>query len=169
MDNCPIRRIPLMLISKRKERQGFAQLDFRFRDEQGGPVNDYVITLGAIVNGVARPSKTVAHTHKNKITPNHFMVFINLKELEPHLVYFIKLIADSNSDLFSFQPKVLNIPAPANSITDIITVDQTTQIDVILSRDPGKNLFIFHKGDDDALHVKWNRDGVITDTNMKVM
>jgi hypothetical protein len=152
----------------RQKRQGFAQLEFRFRDEEGGPVDDYVITLGVIVNGVERPSKTIVHTHKNKITPNHFMVFINLKELEPDLTYFIRLNSESNSNLFSYSPDPLQTQAPANSITDIIIQDQTTQIDVILSRIPSKNLFVFHKGDDKELHVKWNRDGVITKKRRRV-
>lgn len=152
----------------RQKRQGFAQLDFRFRDEEGRPVDDYVFTLGAIVNGVRRPSKTIVHTHKNKICPNHFMVFINLKELEPQLPYFIDLNSESNSRLFSYSPDPLEIAAAANSITQIIEKDQTTQIDVVLSRNPSENLFVFHKGDDNQLHVKWNRDGIIKKKKMRV-
>jgi hypothetical protein len=145
----------------RQKRQGFAQLDFRFRDEEGMPVDDYVVTLGAIVKGVRRPSKTIVHTHKNKICPNQFMVFVNLKELEPQLPYFIDFNSDSNSKLFSYEPDPLEIKASPGSIKEIIEQDQTTQIDVILSRIPSENLFVFHRGDDNQLHVNWNRDGKI--------
>lgn len=148
-------------IETRKKRQGFAQLDFRFRDEDGRPVNDYGFTLGAIVNGKRRPSKTVAHTHKNTVTPNHFTVFINLKELEPNLSYFIDINSNSGSELFGYSPDPLVITANPHDITNIITVDQTTQIDVILARNPSSNLFVFHSGNDKYLHVKWDRKGEV--------
>jgi hypothetical protein len=152
----------------RRIRPGFAQLDFRFRDEQGRPVDDYVFKLGAIVDGKELPSETVIHTHKNEITPSHFTVFIDLSKLEPHLSYFIDLNSESGSPLFNFYPDPLRMIAPETAITDIIIRDQTTQIDVILSREPSGNLFTFHRGDDPDLHVKWNRKGVITAINLGI-
>lgn len=146
---------------RKGKRQGYAQIDFRFHDEEGKPVDDYVFTLGATVNGKRVPSKTIVHTHKNKIHPNHFTVFINFKELEPKYSYFMDLNSDSGSELFRYSPDPLRITAKPNDITNIIHKDQTTQIDVILSRNPSDNLFVFHKGDDKQLHVKWNRDGVL--------
>lgn len=143
----------------RIEKQGYAQLDFRFKDEDGRPVDDYVFTLGAMVKGKRKSSKTVAHTHKNTVHPNHFTVFINLRELEPHLTYFIDINSDSGTELFSYAPDPLVITAGPNDVTNIIKVDQTTQIDVILSRNPSQNLFVFHRGDDKNLHVKWDRMG----------
>lgn len=146
----------------RKKRRGFAQLDFRFRDDQGEPIDDYVFKLGAIVKGKRRASNAVAHTHKNKIDPNHFTVFINLKELEPKYAYFIEFGADSGSDLFHYKPDLYVQPVDAHRITEIIAEDQTTQIDVTLSREPSENLFVFHRGDDQKLHVRWNRKGEVT-------
>lgn len=143
----------------RSRKQGYAQLDFRFHDEEGKPVDDYVFTLGAVVNGREVPSKTVVHTHKNKVNPNHFTVFINLKKLEPKYSYYIDLNSESGSNLFSYSPDPLRRTAEPNDITNIIHIDQTTQIDVILSRNPSDNLFVFHKGNDPQLHVKWDRDG----------
>jgi hypothetical protein len=145
----------------RNKRQAYAQLDFRFHDQDGRPVDDYVFTLGAIVNNRRKPSKTVAHTHKNTVHPNHFTVFINLKELEPHLTYFIDINSESGSELFSYKPDPLVITAEPHVITNIINEDQTTQIDVILSRIPSENLFVFHRGDDKDLHVEWNRKGKV--------
>jgi hypothetical protein len=147
---------------------GFAQLDFRFRDEDGQPVEDYVFKLGAIVDGEERPSDTVVHTHKNEIDPSHFTVFINLEVLEPHLVYFIDFNSESDSVLYNFKPDPLRVTAESHTITDIIKKDQTTQIDVVLSRRPERNLFVFHSGDDPDLHVKWNRKGEITATNLDI-
>ena len=66
----------------RKKRQGFAQLDFRFRDEEGVPIKDYSVVLGAIVNGKRKASKTVVDTHKNKLDGSCFTAFINLKKAE---------------------------------------------------------------------------------------
>ena len=148
-------------IETRSKKQSFAQLDFRFKDEDGRPVDDYLFTLGAMVNGKRKPSKTVCHTHKNTVHPNHFTVFINLKELEPHLTYFIDINSESGCELFSYSPDPLVITAEPNDITNIIVEDQTTQVDVILSRNPSGNLFVFHKGDDKDLHVKWDRKGIV--------
>ncbi len=146
----------------RRVRPGFAQLDFRFRDDQGAPIDDYVFKLGAIKNGREVPSRTIAHTHKNKNDPGHFTVFINLKELEPRLVYFIEFDADSGSDLFQYKPDPYRATVSPHGITEIITEDQTTQLDVTLSREPSENLFVFHRGDDPKLHVRWNRAGKVT-------
>lgn len=152
----------------RGKRQGFAQLDFRFQDEEGNPVNDYVFKLGATVGDREVASKTIINTHKNKVHPNHFTVFVNLKQLEPQYSYFIEFNADSDSNLISYQPDPLRKTAGPNDITKIIIEDQTTQIDVILSRIPSKNLFVFHKGNDLQLHVKWDRNGNVQKKNLRI-
>src|SRR5690606_10142018 len=152
----------------RTKRQGFAQLDFRFRDDDGKPVTDYLVEIGAIVNGVEKPSKTVAQLHKNKLNPNHLTIFINLKELEPELKYFINIKAVSESDLYAYQPNPLTIEMVSNTITELIAEDHTTQIDVILARVPSENLFVFHKGNDPDLHVTWDRSGKVKKTKGKI-
>lgn len=152
----------------REKRQGYAQLDFRFRDDEGFPIDDYVVELGAIVNGKPKPSKTVDDVHKNKITPNHLTVFINLKELEPNLKYFINIKSISESSMYSYDPAVRTIELASNEITKIIREDHTTQIDVILSRTPAKNLFVFHRGDDEDLHVSWSRYGETKNTKQGI-
>lgn len=152
----------------RKIKPGYAQLDFRFRDEDGQPVDDYVFKLGAILDGNELPSESVVHTHKNKVDPSHFTVFINVGKLEPHLSYFIDFNSESCSPLFNFYPDPLRVIAPEHSITEIIVQDQTAQIDVILLREPSRNLFVFHPGNDPDLHVKWNRKGGITATHLGI-
>ena len=103
-----------------------------------------------------------------KVTQNHFTVYFNLRNLEPNLKYFIEFDSSSDSELFSFKPETLRITLPAYRISDIICADQTTQIDVIIAREPNKNLFVFHKGTDPDLHVEWNRKGEIVKKKLKV-
>ncbi|MDF1544331.1 MAG: hypothetical protein P1R58_04435 [bacterium] len=152
----------------RAKRKPFAQLDFRFRDITGAPIDDYVVTLGAKVNGEDKASKTVAHTHKNKATPNHFTVFIDLKEFEPHLTYFLKFDSKSHTELFSYAPDPYQIEFEGTELTNVISENQTTQIDVILDRTSSEKLFLFHKGTDDRLHVKWDREGNLVEENKEI-
>lgn len=152
----------------RKKREGYAQLDFRFRDETGAPVNDYAFKLGCFMNGKRRASKCIVHTHKNEVHRNHFTVFIRFKEIEPKLIYFIEMNSESNSALFRYDPDPLHVEMPAGRITDLIQEEQTTQIDVVLSRNPEPSLFVFHQGDDPNLHVAWDRKGIVTQTGMPI-
>jgi len=43
--------------------QELAQLDFRFRDSDGMPVEDYRFFVVAVVGGREKPSRTVADLH----------------------------------------------------------------------------------------------------------
>lgn len=149
----------------RRKKPGFAQLDLRFLDEDRQPIEDYAFKIGAIVNKKPRPSKTVVHTHKNKIAPNHFTAFIQMKELEPKYAYFVHVDAKSESDLVSYEK--LEVEAPIQRITEIIMQDQTTQLDMILPREPSRNLFVFHHGDDPDLHVRWDREGTVVQSRLK--
>lgn len=155
-------------VGRRRGRRAFAQLDFRFSDETGAPVDDYSFTLGVVVKGKNKASDTVAHTHKNKVDGSHFTVFIDLKEFKKDLTYFIDLKADSGTPLFDYNTKDFEIQVTGKRLTDIISADHTTQIDVKLDRRPHKNLFVFHPGNDKDLHVKWNRKGEITKTGKAV-
>lgn len=146
----------------REKKQAFAQLDFRFTDQDGKPINDYVIKLGVIKNGKDIPSRSVVHAHRNLIEPNHFTMFINVKFLKPKLEYFIELFATSSTTLYQYDPSLFRINIPPHKITELICEDQTTQIDMVLKREPDKKLFVFHKGDDKELPIKWNRKGRTT-------
>ncbi len=156
-----------ILKETRKKRQAFAQLDFRFRDEDRNPIDDYLFRLGVIVNGKEKPSKTIEDTHKNNVVPNHFTVFINLKELKPKLTYYFDFNSDSGSRLFEYKPELLRVSAVGN-IQNYVCENQTTQFDIVLSREPEKNLFVFHAGDDNSLHVEWDRVGNIKKTNLPI-
>jgi hypothetical protein len=146
----------------RKQKPAFAQLDLWFRDDTGAAIQDYLWELGVYEKGVEKPSKTIAHTHKNKIDASHFTVFLNLDELEPKRTYFMRIMADSGTPLFLYQPNEFTVQVTGKQLRDIITADQTTQIEVVFERSSDKNLFRFHSGDDKDLHVRWDREGAVT-------
>lgn len=155
----------------RARRPGFAQLDFRFRDDTGRPVSDYVFRLG-VLDAKRRevPSKAICHTHKNNSAPNHFTAFVEMRRLETGVPLFIDFSSSSGSRLFSYEPPHPHIP-PGDHETlpaDLIREDHTTQIDVVLSREPSRSLFVFHRGDDGDLHLRWDRDGGVVKTGLKV-
>lgn len=149
------------------KKPAFAQLDFRFSDDMGHAITDYSFVLGAIVDGKAKASKTVAHTHKNKIDESHFTVLLNLQKFEADLTYFFAFDARTGTELFHYEPDPLQVKVTGKRLSDIICAEQTTQIDVVLGRESSPNLFVFHPGDDNSLHVKWNRRGEITKEKIK--
>jgi hypothetical protein len=151
----------------RGRRKPFAQLDLRFRDRSGAPVDDFSFVLGAYVDGERKPSKTVAHLHKNRIHDNQLTIFLDLKEFEPELTYFMEVNTDSGTSLFTWKPEPFVQDVSGPRLREIIAPDQTTQIDVVLDRVPGEDLFVFHRGDDPDLHVRWDRDGKVTRKRMK--
>ncbi len=154
--------------STRQKRQGFAQLVFRFSDETGSPIHDYSFSLGYIKGNKERPSKAIVNTHKNLINSNIFTVFVKMKEIDSSFTYFFNFDSSSGSDLFAYKPDPLRYTTEGEDISKIIIEDQTTLIDVILSREPNKNLFVFHPGNDRDLHVKWDRKGMVKETNLKI-
>jgi len=144
----------------RRKRPAYAQLELRIRDER--PVTDFVFKLGAVVRGQRLPSKTVVHVHRNRERSNHLTAFIEMKQLEPKYAYFIEIDTASGSDLFKYAPDPFIVEAPAHRITEVIREDRTTLVEIILSREPSRSLFVFHRGDDPDLHVRWDRRGAIT-------
>jgi len=145
----------------RKSRRPFAQLDFRFRDDSGRPIDDYSVLLGAIVKGRDRASKTVADVHKNKIDGSLFTLFLDLKKFEPRLTYFLAIDIKCGQELYSYSRDPLRVEISGKRLRELIAPDQTTQIDVTVDRVPGDKLFVFHAGDDPDLHLTWNRKGEI--------
>ncbi len=146
----------------RRKRPAYAQLDLRIRDEDGRPIEDFVFKLGAVVGGKRLPSKTVAHVHRNKERANHLTAFIEVKHLEPKYAYFNEIDTASGSDLYHYAPDPFVVEAPERRITEVIREDRTTQVEIVLAREPSRNLFVLHRGDDPELHVRWDRLGGIT-------
>lgn len=152
----------------RKKRRAFAQLDLRFRDETGEPIDDYVWELGVYDRGRQKPSKTIAHTHKNKLDPGHFTVFLDLKHFAAEQDYFMRISCDSGTRLYRYQPNEFTVQLNGQALLDLITADQTCQVDVVFAREPHSQLFRFHRGDDPDLHLRWNREGEVTKKKIPV-
>ena len=151
----------------RTQKKPFAQIDFRFCDQTGSPIDDYKFVLGIVENGKEKPSKMVSHLHKNTVDGSHLTIFLDLQEMKTQQKYFMDFNSESGTTLFSFQPDPYRVEVSANYLRQLISEDQTTQIDVILSRESSQNLFVFHNGDDPDLHVRWNRLGKIEEKNIK--
>lgn len=157
-------------LKTRGKKPGFAQLDFRFIDQQGDPVTDYVVRLGCLdKKGNPLPLPAVCHTHKNRRSPNHFTVFIDPARIDPEQTCFLEIDCHSGSKLFSYQPTPCRVDVAARSklLSELICTDRTTQIDVRLERTPESSLFVFHPGNDPLLHLRWDRQGEITKTHLK--
>jgi hypothetical protein len=151
----------------RNRKPAFAQLDLWFRDDTGAAIGDYAWELGAYVAGTEKPSRTIAHTHRNRVDGSHFTVFIDLAEFEPRQTYFMRILADSGTPLFRYQPNEFTVQLTGRQLRDIFAADQTTQIEVVFERSSDVNLFRFHRGDDEDLHVRWGRDGSVTRKQIK--
>lgn len=146
----------------RQRRGAFAQLDLRFRDDSGRPVEDYRVVLGAVVQGKDRASKTVEHTHKNRTDPSCFTVFLDLKQFEPDLTYFLSLDTRSSAELYRYEPDPLEVRVSGRKLGQLVQADRTTRIEVVVERRASHRLFVFHGGDDPDLHVEWDRSGRVT-------
>lgn len=152
----------------REGRKAFSQLDFRIRDQDGQPIDDYRLTLGALVRGEDRASKTIAHAHKNAVTPSHFTLFVDHRELEPRYPYFLEVLTESASPLYDYQPNPLRVELSRDELRALLTPDRSAQIDVVMERRSHPDLFRFHAGDDPDLHLKWDREGRVGDTGLKI-
>ncbi|MGB5337552.1 MAG: hypothetical protein WBO06_00500 [Gammaproteobacteria bacterium] len=155
-------RLSRVTQTTRKKRRAFAQLDLWFHDETGAPIDDYVWELGVYVDGRERPSKTIAHTHKNTIDGSRFTVFLDLGHFEPDSAYFMRISTASGTPLYHYHPGEFTVQLSGRQLLDIISADQTTQVEVVFGRRAHSRLFRFHRGDDEDLHVSWDREGEIT-------
>ncbi len=158
-------RLDLATRRTRRQRDGFAQLDFRFRDEGGLPIDDYLIEIAyPWRDGRLQPSRAIVHHHKNEIEPSQFTLFIDAKEFAKELNkgVFMRFSARTHTSLVDFKPDEFIYEPPGRaSISDLVRADHTTQIDIVLRRAPSEDLFVFHKADDPGLHVEWNRRGEV--------
>ena len=88
-------------------------------------------------------------------------MFLSLKRFDPSIDHFIDLHASTGTDLLTYKPETLRIELSGKQLRQVIIENQVTQIDVRMSRKTHDKLFVFHRGMDPHLHVKWNRDGEI--------
>lgn len=150
------------LSSRRKRRGPFAQLVFRFRDQDGQPVDDYQFTLGQVVGGRDRAARCVADVHKNNSDRSYFVAFIDCSKIDRRYRYYLSFRGRTGSPLTRFEPDEFRVDLSRDQLKSVIQPDRTTEIEVVLPRLSEPELFRFHKGDDADLHVKWDREGEIT-------
>jgi hypothetical protein len=163
-------RLAAVTRKTRRTRAPFAQLDFRFRDDNGDPIDDYSFVLGYFQGRGGKKRKasdTVEHIHKNKVDPSRLTAYIECGRVNRRLTYFVELDSKSGTDLYSYLPDPLFRKLTGGRIQDLVIHDQTTQIDVILTREPHRSLFVFHRGDDPDLHVGWDRKGRVVKKHLK--
>lgn len=156
---------------KQPNRWPHAQLDFRFRDQDGQPIEDYRFELGYLDDqDREKATDAVTHTHRNRIDPSHFTVFVDLHQLESSHRFFMRFHASPpRTSLFDYRPSAaFHESWSPDDLTQVLAPDQTTQIDVVLSREPSKNLFVFEPGTREDLHVAWGRRGNIRKTGQEI-
>lgn len=119
-------------------------------------------------HGEPHPSNAVHNIHENLIDPHHLTVFLEMKVIDPQKRYFIDLRASSGSPLFTFDKLKVDASGSGATFNELVREDETTQIEVVLSRKPSENLFVFHRGDDADLHARWDRLGVVVKDGLGV-
>jgi hypothetical protein len=163
-------------VKSRKTPGGFSQLDFHIRDVDGRGVEDFAILLGTVQESGIQPAPIVTHRHKNLVDRSRLTLFLDLSKLRTDRPLALKLTAETHTPLVEFGDD-WNPIYPPSKIETILTPDQTTQVEVILDRRPDADLFVFHPGDAGVpdgqdrdgppLHVRWNRQGVVTKTGIE--
>lgn len=151
----------------RKHRGPFAQLVFRFIDQDGQPIGDYRFILGQTVKGTDKAADCVEHIHKNKTDPSFLVAFIDTSKLDRRFRYYLEFNGSTDTPLTRFEPENFRVELTREDLNGLIQDDRTTEIEVILPRLSEPDLFRFHPGDDPDLHVKWNRQGQITRKRIK--
>ena len=107
-------------------------------------------------------------SYKNAVDGSRLSVFLDPRHLDKKLSYFMEFNFSSGTPLYRYRPDPLRVTLKGTQLAETIRADQTTQIQVVLSRDPDPKLFTFHRGDDPDLHVRWNRRGEVTGRKLPV-
>lgn len=143
--------------SQKGGRKGpYAQLVFRFTDQDGHPIHDYSVILG---RGDNESAGAVVHVHKNKTDGSRLAVFIDTSRLDRRYRYFMDFHAETDSPLTLYEPDRLHVEIGKSQLDQIIRPDEVTEIEVILPRRTDERLFRFASGDVYPFPVSWNRSG----------
>ncbi len=146
-----------------------SQLVLKMVDDVGQPVHDYRVEILYIPNGAGvkeEPSDIVSHLHKNKLNPCYITMLLNRHRMVDTASYGVRVIAATGTDIVDY--KTVEVVAKGSKLRELLQHNRTTQVEVVIPREPGKEVFRFHVGDTPDLHVKWNREGEIRKTGIKV-
>lgn len=134
----------------------YAQLVFRFSDQDGQPIHDYSVILG---RGDNESAGAVVHVHKNKIDGSRLVVFIDTAKLDWRYRYFMDFHAETDSPLTLYAPEHFRVDIGKSQLEEIIRPDEVTEIEVVLPRSTSERLFRFASADTHQTPVSWNREG----------
>lgn len=146
-----------------------SQLVLKMMDDVGHPVHDYRVEILFIPDDAGKneePSDIVTHLHKNKINPCYVTLLLNRHRMVDTASYGVRVIAATGTNIV--RHKTVEIVAKGARLRELLQHNRTTQVEVVIPREPVKDVFRFHAGDDPDLHVKWNREGEIRKTGLKV-
>ncbi len=146
-----------------------SQLVLKMVDDVGQPVHDYrveILYLPSKADASEEPSDIVLHLHKNKLNPCYITLLLNRHRMVDTASYGVRVVAATGTDIVDY--KTVEVYAKGAKLRELLQHNRTTQIEVVIPREPQSDVFRFHAGDDADLHVKWNRDGEIRKTGRKV-
>jgi|GEM_PF-4126297 len=152
----------------RSKRPAFCQLDLNFLDETGHPVTDYCFALTERKGRGLVPSDAVAHLHKNLKSPSHLTLFLKYDSIANPQSFVMQANFSSGTPLTAYSPDPLSMEIEGEALKSFLRPDRTTQVEVLLKREPGPGLFAFLRGDSDKLHVRWNRKGETTERDLPI-
>ncbi len=134
----------------------FAQIVFRFKDQDDQPIHDYSVVLG---RGDNESAGAVVHVHKNKIDGSRLVVFIDTSKLDRRYRHFMDFHAETDSPLTRYQPEHFRVEIERSQLKQVIRPDEVTEIEVVLPRRSDERLFCFDRADRHEGPVSWNREG----------
>lgn len=144
--------------SGQRRKGPFAQLVFRFIDQDERPIDDYRVVLG---RGDDEPADAVEHVHKNRVEENRLVVFVDTSKLDGRYSYFMDFHAQTESPLTHYEPEDFRVEIKRDLVDEVIRPDEVTEIEVVVPRGAHPNLFRFHPATEIDGAIKWNRQGEI--------
>jgi hypothetical protein len=141
----------------------FAQLQLRFRDRAGRPIEDFYVEFGIVQKkqvedrfGIVRMERSIfaikgiEHMHKNTQSPHMLTLFVDRSQLKLDAEYGMRIYVEPQR-LYHYEPVEGDASIVSISGKDLLGVllprHHTTLIDVTLDRVPERGLFLF----DDAV------------------
>ena len=143
----------------------FSQLDFRFLDDGGAAVEDFYFELGRRgPGGGLEAVDAVRHRHRNRLSPHHLTVYVDYDAVDFSREHYIRLRADPGSGLLSYRPAD-SIDGAAvgfiagDDLARLVRPDATSQVEVVLRREPSPRLFELIPGAEAYPPRSWDRRG----------
>lgn len=119
----------------------YSQVVFRVSDSHGTALEDYALEIvDSSLRGNRMPSGFFADNHKNLVSPENFVYFLNydrMSDIKGGKIGF-RLNSVPDSPLINYQETMMLAPIDVESI---LQPNQTTLVDVVLKRRINKKVF----------------------------